>query len=212
MVAGEEYLISLSKEQLAKMPTMVYEGEIRVVDHQEKIAEALEYLRREPLVGFDTETKPSFKKGQTHNVALMQVSGTRRCYLFRINRTGLTDELLEWLGDENCRKVGLSLKDDFHGLHKLREFEPRGFVELQSLVKEYHIADSSLQKIYGIIFGQRISKGQRLSNWEADELGSGQQAYAALDAKACLDIYNSLRDGSFRPEESEYKITEQPEA
>lgn len=105
--------------------------------------------------------------------------------------------------------MGLSLKDDFHQLHRLREFEPGGFIELQKLVRDYHITDSSLQKIYGIIFGERISKGQRLTNWEAPVLAQSQQAYASLDAYACLKIYNTLKSGLFVPADSPYIVSPQ---
>lgn len=204
-----DFSISISKDQLAAMPVMIFGGKISVISSPGLIRPAIELLRQQPLVGFDTETKPAFKKGQTHNVALMQVSGPDLCFLFRLNHTGITDEMAEWLADENCRKVGLSLRDDFHQLHKIKEFEPGGFIELQTLVRDYHITDSSLQKIYGILFGKRISKSQRLSNWEAQTLTDGQQAYAALDAWACLNIYNHLADGSFDPAASRFIVPQQ---
>lgn len=207
MTDNSQFSISVSKEQLAGMPPMAFPGHITVIDRPELIPQAIAVLRRESsIVGFDTETRPSFRKGQTHNVALIQVSGAELCFLFRINRTGLTDDLAQWLSDESCTKIGLSLKDDFHMLHRQREFEPAGFIELQTLVRDYHIIDSSLQKIYGIVAGKRISKGQRLSNWEADVLSSSQQAYAALDAWACLDIYKRLTGGSFVPSDSPFVI------
>lgn len=207
MLTNTDYSIALPKQQLAEMPTVVYDGHITVVDKVEMIAPAIAALRREPVVGFDTETKPAFKKGQSHKVALMQVAGADSCFLFRLNMTGLTDELVEWLSDGSCLKVGLSLKDDFLMLHKHREFEPQGFIELQSMVRGYHITDASLQKIFGIIFGKRISKGQRLSNWEAESLGAGQMSYAAIDAWACLAIYNCLQSGGFNPAVSPYIVT-----
>ena len=117
-------------------------------------------------------------------------------------------ELKSFLEHDSVVKVGLSLKDDFHVLHRIAQFEPRSFVDLQNVVKSFHIADSSLQKIYGIIFNGRISKSQRLSNWEASELSAGQQIYASIDAWACLRIYNHLISGSFEPETSSYIVTE----
>ena len=111
---------------------------------------------------------------------------------------------MRFLENGDVNKIGLSLKDDFHSLAKLAEFEPQGFIELQSFVKDYQISDNSLQKIYGIIFNQRISKNQRLTNWEASELTESQQHYAAIDAWACQRIYNHLRAGNFHPETSPY--------
>ena len=197
MMSINTYSISISKERLATMPTEVYPGRIMVVNCREEAESALAYLRRCGMVGIDTETRPSFKKGRIHQVALVQIATEEICYLFRINKLGFIDELREFLEDDSIVKVGLSLKDDFHMLHRLAEFEPRGYVELQSMVRDYAIADASLQKIYGIIFGKKISKSQRLSNWEASELTSAQQMYASIDAWACLEIYRHLTSGKF---------------
>ncbi len=200
----EAITISIAKDQLATMPTVGYSGHIMVVNNIEEAESALAYLKRQGIVGIDTETRPSFKKGRAHQVALIQIATEDICYLFRINQLGFIDGLRDFLEDETIVKVGLSLKDDFFMLHKIGEFQPHGYVELQSLVKEYCIADASLQKIYGIIFGCRISKSQRLSNWEAAELTAAQQMYAAIDAWACLRIYKYLRSGSFVPQSSQY--------
>lgn len=198
--------VAISKEQLSQLPVVDYHGEIIVVDKVEAVASAMEYLRSQRLVGIDTETRPSFKKGRTYSVALMQIASLEKCYLFRINKIGFVKELHDFMEDESVVKVGLSLKDDFHVLHKIAEFEPHAYVELQSLVKEYCISDASLQKIYGILFGGRISKSQRLSNWEASVLTHAQQLYAALDARACLDIYMYLKSGRFVPQKSPYAV------
>ena len=120
-------------------------------------------------------------------------------------------EITAFMENPEITKIGLSLKDDFHNLHKISEFNPEGFIELQQMVRDYRISDSSLQKIYGILFDQRISKGQRLSNWEASELTEAQQRYAAIDAWACLEIYNRLSTGEFDPVESPYKVYPEPE-
>lgn len=186
------------------MPTVVYSGHIMVVNNMDEAASALNYLKRQSVVGIDTETRPSFKRGRTHQVALIQIATEDICYLFRINQLGFIDGLRDFLEDESVIKVGLSLKDDFFMLHKIGDFQPQGYVELQSLVKEYNITDASLQKIYGIIFGERISKSQRLSNWEAADLTPAQQMYAAIDAWACLRIYKYLQSGCFMPQLSQY--------
>ncbi len=189
---NEQGLIMLSKQALAELPAAVFDGNIRLIDSPEDVAKAISALRSSDVIGFDTETKPNFKKGQNHTVALMQLSTRSTCYLFRINKIGLTDELVALLEDPNLLKIGLSTHDDFHNLKKLREIEPAGFVELQKFVKEVGIGEASLSKIYGILFGKRVSKSQRLSNWEADELSIGQQNYASLDASACIEIYEYL--------------------
>lgn len=200
-------VITISKEQLAEMPVVTYPGTITIIDTPEQAETAIETIMRSPIVGFDTETRPAFRKGQTNNVALMQVSNGEHCWLFRINKLGLRDAVKRFLECDNVLKVGLSLKDDFFVMHRSAEFEPKNFLDLQAFVKNYMIADASLQKIYGILFGERISKGQRLSNWEADELNDAQQKYASIDAWACLKIYRHLNAGLFIPNESPYLTT-----
>ena len=200
-------VITISKERLAEMPVVTYPGTITIINTPEQAETAIETIMRSPIVGFDTETRPAFRKGQTNNVALMQVSNGEHCWLFRINKLGLEGAVKRFLECDNVLKVGLSLKDDFFVMHRSAEFEPKNFLDLQAFVKNYMIADASLQKIYGILFGERISKGQRLSNWEADELNDAQQKYASIDAWACLKIYRYLTAGAFMPEESPYLTT-----
>lgn len=200
--------VSIPKASLSELPVVTFPGEIIVIDTVEKVPEALAYLRQYKMVGFDTETRPSFHKGRTNKVALIQISTDTRCYLFRINKTGLTEDLKQFIEDTDITKIGLSLKDDFFVLHRISEFVPEGFIDLQEFVRPYGIIDSSLQRIYGIVFQQRISKGQRLSNWEAESLSIPQQQYAAIDAWSCLRLYNSLISGQFIPEHSPYLLPE----
>ncbi len=201
-----QYNISVGKEALFDMPMVDFDGDIAVIDTPQTALEAIRKLSTYREVGIDTETRPNFRKGQNHQVALIQLSTLTCSYLFRICKIGLMPEIIAFLENPAIMKVGLSLKDDFHNLHKLSEFHPINVIELQQFVKDFHISDASLQKIYGILFGERISKGQRLSNWEADELTEAQQRYASIDAWACLRIYDYLSSGSFRPEESPYKV------
>lgn len=200
--------VSIPKAALSELPVVTFPGEIIVIDTVEKVPEALDYLRQYKMVGFDTETRPSFHKGRTNKVALIQISTDSRCYLFRINKTGLTEDLKQFIEDTDITKIGLSLKDDFFVLHRISEFVPEGFIDLQEFVRPYGIIDSSLQRIYGIVFQQRISKGQRLSNWEAESLTIPQQQYAAIDAWSCLRLYNRLISGQFIPEQSPYLLPE----
>ena len=201
--------ISISKQQLTELPAAHFTGAITIVDDPESVDRAVERLSMADLIGFDTETRPSFKKGQTYHVALMQLSNDEECFLFRLNKIGLPESLRQLLEDESKQKVGLSIHDDFRNLHKKYEFEPKGFIELQQFVTNWNIADKSLSKIYGILFGERLSKSQRLSNWEADHLAEAQQNYAALDAMACVRIYRHLNAGLFNPEISKYRVEEQ---
>lgn len=201
-----EYRLSISKEQVNALPVISFPGDITVVDTEDKVEAAVADLMSNNVIGFDTETKPSFRKGRVHKVALMQLSTADRCYLFRLNMIGMPEALSRLIEEEGVTKVGLSIHDDFHVMHRSSEFEPRGFVDLQDMVHDYAISDISLQKIYAIIFGGKISKSQRLSNWEADKLSGAQQKYAALDAWACLKIYRHLLEGKFRPADSMYKM------
>ncbi|MCC8070767.1 MAG: 3'-5' exonuclease domain-containing protein 2 [Bacteroidales bacterium] len=189
----------ITKEQLATLPLVTFPGRITVIETHDSAVEALQALNTEAVVGFDTETKPSFRKGAPNKMSLIQLSTLDHCYLFRINKTGFIDELAAFMLDQSVLKIGLSIKDDFYVLHRSVDIEPQGFIDLQSYVREFNISDSSLQKIYALLFRGRISKGQRLSNWEAPELTEHQQIYAAIDAWACLRIYLHLRDGHFKP-------------
>lgn len=202
--------VSITKEQLSRLPMANYLGNIVVVDRVEDAEAAITDLRDSDIIGFDTETRPSFKKGVINKVALMQLSTRKCCYLFRLNRIGVPDTLRDLLEDESKLKVGLSIHDDFHNIRNVcGSFNPAGFIDLQPFVKKYSIADNSLARIYGILFGQRISKGQRLTNWEADELTVSQRNYAALDAIACIQIYDWITQGKFIPELSPYMHPEQ---
>lgn len=207
---SESFTIAIDKSLVAEMPIVTYDGGITVIETAEDVVAALEFLRTQPLVGFDTETKPNFRKGVTNRVSLIQIATDDRSFLFRINKCGFTPELRAFMELDDVIKVGLSLKDDFHMLHRIGEFEPRNFIDLQDIVKEFRITDLSLQKIYAILFQERISKGQRLTNWEAPRLSGAQMVYASIDAWACRRIYLLLRSGAFVPEESPYKVLPQP--
>lgn len=185
---------TIDKEVLKELPKAVFFGQIHIVQTPSEAEKAVAFLKTCPLLGIDSETRPSFTKGQSHKVALLQISSEDHCFLFRLNHTGLTLPLIQLLESPSITKVGLSLRDDFMMLHKRAPFEQRACVELQEYVRAFGIQDKSLQKIYGILFGEKISKSQRLSNWEADALTEPQKQYAATDAWACLNIYNRLQD------------------
>lgn len=203
--------ISIDKALIPEMPVVTFPGKITVADTPEKIAQAVDALSKEKIVGFDTETRPSFKKGHPNHVALMQISTESHCFLLRVNITGITEPLRRFIENPEISKVGLSLKDDFMVMHRSDDFTPASFIDLQNFVKDYCISDLGLQRIYAILFGERISKHQRLTNWEAATLTTRQQIYASIDAWACLRIYQHLSSGLFDPEQSPYRITpEQP--
>ena len=184
--------LKISKEEIAELPIETFRGDIVVVDHIETIGEVCDYLSSQSALGFDTETKPAFKRGQENKVALMQLSTEDECFLFRLNRIGFPDELGALMSNREIRKIGLSLRDDFAAIRKRSIRKVENFIDLQDFVDQFGIEDNSLQKIYAILFGRKISKNQRVSNWESGVLTPAQQSYAAIDAWACLRIYNYL--------------------
>lgn len=199
--------IAISKETVAEMPVVEYPGEITLVDTPEMARIALRELTRARVVGFDTETRPSFHRGHMHNVALMQLSTDDHCFLFRLNILGISEPLRKFLEDPEIIKIGLSVHDDFSVMRRLvDDLDPQGFIDLQEYVKFFHINDISLQKIYAIVFREKISKNQRLTNWEAPVLTEQQQRYAAIDAWACLRLYRTFRSGQFHPDESPFIV------
>ncbi len=184
----------IDKELVSALPPCSITGRIVVIDKAEDVAGAVADLWNSKLIGFDTETRPSFTKGVQHSVSLLQLSNETTCYLFRLKKIGKNDELKALLESKHHVKIGLSVHDDFRSLNRWMEVYPQNFIELQKYVKAFGIEDQSLQKIYAIIFGEKISKRQQLSNWEAEYLLGAQQTYAAIDAWACLRIYKALRN------------------
>ncbi len=180
------------KALIQTLPRATFPGRIIVIYTEADTEKAVAYLMRQKLVGMDTETRPCFKKGGRHQVALLQLSTSDTCFLIRLNMTGLTEPIVRFLEDTNVTKVGLSLHDDFRSLAQRHAFTPQAYIELQQEVKEIGIADMSLQKIYANIFGEKIAKNQQLSNWEADVLSEAQQMYAATDAWACIKIHEEV--------------------
>ena len=186
------YIETITNEQVAALQAVQFEGEIVVVDTPALLEGACNHLAAQSIIGFDTETRPSFTSGVTNKVALLQLYGGGKCFLIRLNRVQITKSLTDILSNQNILKIGAAVKNDIVGLNKLRHFTAGGFVDLQDKVESYGIKDKSLRKISGIVLGKKVSKAQRLSNWEAKVLTSQQQLYAATDAWVCVEIYNTL--------------------
>jgi len=196
--------LTITKQQLAELDRVDFDGKIYIIDHESEVENAIAYLSTQHALGFDTETKPAFKRGHVNNVALLQLATEEECFLFRLNKIGYPDSLEELMCNDSIKKIGLSLRDDFAALRKRTGKKPQNFIDLQLFVDKFGIEDNSLQKIYAIIFGKKISKSQRLSNWEAAELSPAQQSYAAIDAWACLKIYNHLTQNKIRNEHTNH--------
>lgn len=178
------------------MPLRWFEGEIVIVDSIKMLRKAVDVLSKQLALGFDTETKPAFKKGVFNNVALLQLSTKKQAFLIRLNRIGLPKKICDILSNPDIVKSGVAIRDDIKGLQQIMKFKPGGFVELQDSAVELGIQNFSLKKLTAIACGFRISKGQQLTNWEADELTEKQQIYAATDAWTSLEIYETFSKNS----------------
>ena len=188
------YQNEISKEEVAALDLIQYEGPIRLIDSQEAFEQEIDQIARQPVLGFDTETRPSFKKGKVYPTSLIQIASLEQAWILRVSRIGYPGPLLDLLSAEIPLKIGLGLQDDLRKLRADFQFEPDGFLDLQSYVQAFRIDEKGLKKISGIVLNRRISKSQQVSNWDADVLSEAQLRYAATDAWICLKIYNSLRD------------------
>ena len=186
--------VKIDKTVIPQLPRYAFEGRIVVVQSEDEANRAVRALRAAPMIGMDTETRPAFKRGETHKVALLQMATEDICFLFRLNQIGLPEAVVELLSDKDVLKLGLSLHDDFTMLRRRNsQVKPAGYIDLQDYVKGMGIEDLSLQKLYANVFGRRISKSARLSNWEADVLTDAQKVYAATDAVTCIQLYKELK-------------------
>ena len=185
---------NITPEAIAELPLKQFAGRIVVVDTIDSLKGALKMIGAHSIMGFDTESKPSFQKGKMNKVCMLQLSLHDTCFIFRLNKIGLSNELVHILSNPSITKVGLSVRDDFHELAKLKHFHPAGFVDLQKYAEDFAIQDKSLKKLSALILGIRISKSQQTSNWEAETLTEPQLIYAATDAWVCLEMYKKLRE------------------
>lgn len=180
------------KSIINSLPLVTFPGKIMVVLNEYEAERAVEYLLSCDVLGVDTETRPAFRKGNNHKVALLQVATRKECFLFRLNHLGLPKSLLRLLSNKQVPMVGLSWHDDLMSLHRREQFEPGWFIDIQDIIGNLGIVDKSLQKLYANLFGEKISKRQRLTNWEADVLTDRQKEYAAIDAWACIKLYDEI--------------------
>ena len=180
------------KSKINTLPQILFPGKIIVVQSESEAEKAVDFLLKADILGVDTETRPSFKKGPMRKVALLQVSTMDTCFLFRLNFIGLCAPVIRLLSNTQVPMIGLSWHDDICQLHRTSDFTPGLFIDIQDMVNRIGIVDLSLQKLYANIFGEKISKRQRLTNWEADVLTPQQKAYAATDAWACIKLYTEI--------------------
>ena len=193
MAKQHPFVAKIDNNETAQLPAIEFKGEICIIDREEQIEEACRYLAAQPVIGFDTETRPSFKAGVSYRVSLLQLASEERCYLFRLHRIPLAKPLLNLLENAKLPKIGADVAGDLRSLGQLRHFRAAGFIDLQQEVGAWGIEEKSLRKMSAIVLGKRVSKAQRLSNWESSTLTDKQQTYAATDAWVCIEIYRRLQ-------------------
>jgi ribonuclease D len=184
--------VNITNDEINALPLHAFDGTINVIQDKDDLPAIFNEISKHKLVGFDTETKPVFVKGQRHNVALMQIALPDRVYLIRIKVTGVTPEIISFLENENIFKVGVGVRDDIKALQALKKFTAAGFVELADMARNAGLEVESVKKLTAVLLGFRISKSAQTSNWEADRLDTKQVSYAATDAWVCLNIYRKL--------------------
>lgn len=199
-ISGEKtnniYQENITVEELAELELSWFKNEIFLVEDLKTFHEVFPKLIGAKVLGFDTETRPNFKKGRKNSVSLIQLATEDMAFLFRINKIGIPDELLRILSNSKVTKVGVAVHDDIKFLSGAKKFSPQGFIDLQTYVKDFGIQSSGLKKLTAIILGFRISKRQQVTDWEAEQLSEAQQIYAATDAWVCHEIYSKLRNGN----------------
>lgn len=185
---------TITREEINHLPLIRFEGPIHVIDRKEKVRPAVDRLLREPVLGFDTETRPSFKKGVSYPPALIQFATEKEAWLFRLNGHGLDKAILEILQSEETVKVGVALHDDIKHLQRMRRFKARGFMDVATLAHDAGVKKRGLRNMTGILLGGRLSKSAQLSNWAQSSLSGNQLNYAATDAWVSLKLYFKFKE------------------
>jgi ribonuclease D len=188
------YATTITKDEINKMPLIQFDGKIIIATTPKTIAKALDEIKEESEVGFDTESKPAFRKGQFNHVALIQIATEDTCYLLRTAKWGIIPELKDFLENKSQLKVGLALDDDIKALQKRTPFEAGSFLDLNKYATQMGIQNIGVKSLTGIFIGRKVSKNQQTSNWENEHLTEQQQIYAATDAWICLRIYKVIRE------------------
>ena len=185
--------ITITSEEINEMPLISFKGKVSLITKEDQCAEAIAILRKEKVLGFDTETRPAFKKGESYPVCLLQLSTDEQAFLFRLNKIPLTEEIRDLLADETIIKTGVAIRDDIKGLKALAPYEEKGFIEIADLAKDLGIKKLGLRSLTGILLDRRLSKKNKLTNWEKEKLTPDQLNYAATDAWVSREIFLKLR-------------------
>ncbi len=199
LIKNKRFPERLTKEHIKTLPISSFEGKIHLITDINDVSDAIKTLRNHPVLGFDTETRPVFRKGVQHDVSLLQLSTSKEAFLFRLNHLGFPNELVEILEDSSILKVGIAILDDVRGLQKLSNFKPGGFIELADIASDLGIVTCGLRNLAAIFLGVRITKKAQLTNWERPVINSKQSLYAATDAWICLKMYIFLERENLLP-------------
>ena len=199
LIKNNRFPERLTKEHIKTLPVSSFEGKIHLITEINDVSDAIKILRKHPVLGFDTETRPVFRKGVQHDISLLQLSTSKEAFLFRLNHLGFPNELVEILEDSSILKVGIAILDDVRGLQKLSNFEPEGFIELADIASDLGIVTCGLRNLAAIFLGVRITKKAQLTNWERPVINSKQSLYAATDAWICLKMYFFLERENLLP-------------
>ena len=207
LIKNNRFPERLGKEHIKTLPVRAFDGKIHLITEIKDVTEAIKTLRKYPILGFDTETRPVFRKGVNHNVSLLQLSTLEEAFLFRLNHLGFPNELVALLEDSSILKVGVAILDDVRGLQRLSNFKADGFIELADIAGDLGIVTCGLRNLAAIFLGVRISKKAQLTNWERPVINSKQSLYAATDAWICLEMYLFLERENLLPENSIWQMS-----
>lgn len=189
-----ETQIYLTRDQINQLPLHRYDGVVRLIGSDEDLAQTIPSLSKEKLFGFDTETRPTFKKGKSYLPSLLQLAGQKAVYIFQLRNLTFPNALIDILSNPKIKKAGVALDFDIKELQKISPFTPASFVELGKLASECGIGNKGLRGLAACVLGFRISKGVKTSNWERNDLTKAQIRYAATDAWVSREIYLKLID------------------
>jgi ribonuclease D len=194
MALPPDLLREISREAMLELPIRRYEGEIRLVETAQALERAAADIFQEASIGFDTETRPAFRKGESHPPALAQVATARAVYLFPLQRLDFSATLGELLAERAIVKAGVALGEDLRQLQGLFAFEPAAVTDLGHVAKRHGLKQTGVRNLAGIFLGARITKGAKTTNWAARRLTAQQMTYAATDAWICRELYLRFRE------------------
>lgn len=191
-----DYILAnrLSSDYINTLPIVKFEGKVVIVDNKEQEEKVIKLLRKEEYVGFDTESKPAFKKGVSYPISLVQLATQDTAYLIQVKKTGFTDALADFLSNKKIKKIGVGVKNDITKLNELKDFIAGGFIDLSTIAAEKGIIQIGVRGLTARYIAHRLVKSSQKTNWAKSELTRKQQLYAASDAWICLQIYPRLLD------------------